>query len=138
MRRPPARGAAVLPARGAAALLLAALLAGCGLLGDVSLAGTWTGTYEPVEGEATGVLLLDLQVSGATVAGTWESSLPGALAQGTVSGMADALVLLELTATSVPDCSFQLLAEQKGDRLEGGYVSDCGAVPNGWVELTKR
>ncbi len=121
-----------------AALLAATLLAGCGLLGHVSLAGTWVGTYEHVEGEATGVLLLDLEVSGATVTGTWESSLPGSLAQGTVSGMVDSLVMLELTSTTGPDCVFQVLAEQKGDRLEGGYVSACGGVPNGWIELSKR
>jgi len=120
-----------------AALLLTLALPGCGTLFGVPLAGTWTGTYEPVEGDATGVLLLNLTVAGSSVTGTWESSLPGQLAQDTVSGVVESLVMLELTATTLPDCRFQLLAEQRRDRLVGGYVSDCGAVPGGWVELTK-
>jgi len=127
-----------LAVRAAAALLVALALAGCQRLLGVPLTGTWTGVYEPVEGDASGVLLLDLQVSGSAVSGTWESSLPGTLAQGSASGVVGSLLMLELTSTTVADCSFHLLAEQRGDRLVGGYTADCGAVPGGWVELSKR
>ncbi len=125
-------------ARWAVLAVLAVALAGCGSLFPVPLSGTWSGVYEPVAGDDSGVILLNLSVSGATVTGTWESSLPGSLAQGTVSGAVESLVLLELTTANPPGCRFQLLAEQRGSRLQGGYMADCGAVRSGWVDLTKR
>lgn len=123
-----------------AALLTALTLAltGCQSLLPVPLAGVWTGVYEHWQGGGSGVLLLDLAVSGSTVTGTWESSLPGSIARGTLSGAAQSLVMLELVTDGAPDCRFHLLAEQRRERLVGGYVADCGDVPNGWVELTRR
>lgn len=122
-----------------AGLVLVALLAGCNPFArDVALAGTWTGTYESSEGDDTGVLLLDLQVAGRAVTGTWESSLPGSLSIGTVTGEVGPLIMLELVSSTVANCRFQALAEQRNELLVGGYMSDCGAVPNGWIELEKR
>lgn len=126
-----------------AALLAAALavtlgLAGCQTLFGVPLAGVWTGVYEPVDGDAKGVLLLDLQTSGSTVTGTWESSLPGSLDRGVLSGVSESLVMLELVSSNIADCRFHVLVQHDKSRLRGGYVADCGDVPSGWVDLTKR
>ncbi|HEX7001988.1 MAG TPA: hypothetical protein VF164_09870 [Trueperaceae bacterium] len=122
-----------------AGLALVVLLAGCNPFArQVSLAGTWSGTYESSEGDETGVMLLDLQAAGSAVTGTWESSLPGSLSTGTVTGEVGPLIMLELVSSTVANCRFQSLAEQRNELLVGGYMSDCGAVPNGWIELEKR
>ena len=119
--------------------LVTLLLAGCNPFArDVELAGTWSGTYEASEGDDTGVLVLVLQAAGNAITGTWESSLPGSLANGTVTGEVGPLIMLELVSSTVADCRFQALAEKRNDLLVGGYMSDCGAVPNGWIELEKR
>ncbi len=125
--------------RGTAIAVLVAVLAACNPFArNVPLAGTWTGTYEASEGDDTGVMLLTLQVAGSGVTGTWESSLPGPLSQGTVTGEVGPLIMLELVSSTVANCRFQALAEQRDGLLVGGYMSDCGAVPNGWIELEKR
>lgn len=126
------------PARLLALLALAPALAGCDVLFGVPLDGAWSGTYRQAQGGRTGVLLLELSRSGDTVTGDWESSLPGELARGELSGAVEALVMLELTSDDLPGCRFTLLLEQQRGRLDGGYVADCGDVPGGWVELAKR
>lgn len=120
-------------------LALVVPLAGCNPFArNVALAGTWSGTYEASEGDDTGVLLLDIQVAGTAVTGTWESSLPGSLSSGTATGEVGPLIMLELVSSTVANCRFQALAEQRNELLVGGYMADCGAVPNGWLELEKR
>ncbi len=117
----------------------ALLLAACNPFApDVTLSGTWSGTYEHSDGDESGVLLLELEVTGASVGGSWESSLPGPLDSGAITGEVGPLIMLELVSDADATCRFQVLAEQRDDLLVGGYMSDCGEVPNGWIELEKR
>ena len=117
----------------------ALLLAACNPFAPgVPLSGAWSGTYEHSDGDESGVLLLELEVTGASVGGSWESSLPGPLDSGAITGEVGPLIMLELVSDADATCRFQLLAEQRDDLLVGGYMSDCGDVPNGWIELEKR
>ncbi len=119
--------------------VLVVLLAACNPFArQVSLSGTWSGTYESSEGDTTGVLLLVLDVAGSSVSGSWESSLPGSLSSGSVTGEVGPLIMLELVTDGDAACRFQALAEQRDELLVGGYMADCGTIANGWIELEKR
>lgn len=121
----------------ALAVLLLLLGSGCARIFGTSLAGQWSGTYSATSGGG-GILLLNLEVAGVDVSGTWESSFPGAVVSGTVEGIVDDLVALKLTPTALPDCPYNVVAEQDGARLEGTYASACVLTGSGSFSLTKR
>lgn len=123
------------------ALLLVVLvlaLSGCNRIFGTPLAGTWSGTYTSLAG-GSGILLLQLEVSGDAVSGTWESSFPGAVVSGAVMGTAGEMVALQLVPTAVPECPYNALAEKSRDRLTGTYQSACAPlVTGGTFELRKQ
>jgi len=122
-------------------LLLAAAVvsftAGCDRVFGTSLSGAWEGSFQSASG-GTGILLLDLEVAGGDVTGTWQSSFTGAIVSGTVTGVADKLVTLHLTPTALPDCPYNVVAEQTRNELTGTYSSACVLTGSGTFELKKR
>ena len=121
-------------------LLLVALVlltAGCNRILGVSLSGTWSGTFRSATGD-TGLLLLDIEAAGGDVTGTWEASFAGAIVNGTVAGVADELLTLQLTPASLPDCPYNVVAEQSRKKLTGTYTSACVLSGSGTFELEKR
>lgn len=120
-----------------ALVVLVLASSGCARLFGTSLAGSWEGSFRSSTG-GTGILLLDLEVVGGDVTGTWQSSFTGAIVTGTVSGVADELVALKLTPTALPGCPYNVVAEQSRDRLTGTYSSTCVLTGSGDFKLTKR
>ncbi len=114
------------------------LLSGCNRIFGTSLAGTWSGTYTSLNGGG-GLLLMQLEVSGESVTGTWESSFPGAVLTGTVIGSADDLIALQLVPTALPECPYNVVAEKSRDRLTGSYQSACAPlITSGNFALKKQ
>lgn len=118
-------------------VLLVLLTSGCARLLGTSLSGSWEGSFRSATG-GTGILLLDLEVAGGDVAGTWQSSFTGAIVTGTVAGVADELITLKLTPTALPDCPYVVVAEQSRTKLTGTYSSACVLTGSGDFELNKR
>ena len=124
--------------RALAVLVVVVLLtSGCARLFGTSLSGSWEGSFRSASG-GTGILLLDLEVAGGDVSGTWQSSFTGAIVTGTVSGVADELITLKLIPTALPDCPYIVVAEQSRARLTGTYSSACMLTGSGDFELKKR
>lgn len=119
------------------AMALVLVTAGCDRIFGTSLSGTWEGSFRSSSG-GSGILLLDLEVAGGDVTGTWQSSFTGAIVSGTVSGVADKLVTLHLTPTALPDCPYNVVAEQSRKDLTGTYSSSCVLTGSGTFELNKR
>jgi hypothetical protein len=122
-----------------AVLLLLALtvaLSACTQLFGTSLAGRWAGTFTASDGGA-GILLLELQVDGNVVDGTWQSSFTGAVITGVVEGVADDLILLQLIPDALPECPYSVVAEKDGAKLVGTYAS-CIPGIGGTFSLTKQ
>lgn len=123
------------------ALLLAALvltLSGCNRIFGTSLTGTWSGTFTSLT-RGSGILLLQLDVSGDAVTGTWESSFPGAVVSGTVTGTSGDMIALQLVPTALPECPYNVVAEKSRDRLTGTYQSACAPlITGGSFELRKQ
>lgn len=120
-------------------LVVAAILvlSGCGRIFGTSLAGTWSGTFTSSTG-GSGILLLDLEVSGENVTGTWESSFTGAIVNGTVAGLVDELVVLKLTPAALPDCPYNVVATHDRASLSGTYSSACMLTGSGNFTLKKQ
>lgn len=111
--------------------------AGCDRVFGTSLSGAWEGSFSSSTG-GSGILLLDLTVAGGDVSGTWQSSFTGAIVTGTVSGVADKLVTLHLTPSALPDCPYNVVAEQTRKKLTGTYSSLCVLTGSGTFDLKKR
>lgn len=121
-----------------AAAVAVMLLSGCDRIFGTSLAGTWSGTYTSLSGGG-GLLLMQLEVSGESVSGTWESSFPGAVLTGTIVGSADDLLALQLVPTALPECPYNVVAQKSRDRLTGTYQSACAPlITSGNFSLTKQ
>jgi len=112
-------------------------LSGCGRLFGTSLAGTWSGTFTSSTG-GSGILLLDLDVAGESVSGTWESSFTGAIINGSVTGLVDELVVLQLTPAALPDCPYNVVATHERTKLSGTYSSACVLTGSGNFSLEKK
>ena len=87
---------------------------------------------------AAGILLLNLEVAGETVSGTWESSFTGAIINGAVSGLVDDLVVLQLTPAALPDCPYNVVATHERQSLSGTYSSACVLTGSGNFSLAKK
>ena len=112
-------------------------LSGCGRLFGTPLAGTWSGTFTSSTG-GSGILLLDLDVAGESVSGTWESSFTGAIINGSVTGLVDELVVLQLTPAALPDCPYNVVATHERTKLSGTYSSACALTGSGTFDLQKK
>lgn len=117
--------------------LVVVLSAGCNRIFGTPLSGTWAGDFRSAAGDS-GLILLNLEVAGGDVSGTWEASFTGAIVNGTVSGVADELLTLKLTPAATPDCPYNVVAEQERERLTGTYSSACVLTGSGTFELEKR
>jgi hypothetical protein len=111
-------------------------VSGCARIFGTSLGGTWEGSFRSSTG-GSGILLLDLEVAGGDVSGTWQSSFTGAVVTGTVSGVADELITLQLTPTALPECPYNVVAEHSRTKLTGTYTSACVLTGSGTFELKK-
>lgn len=121
-----------------AAAMVVLLLSGCSRIFGTLLAGTWSGTYTSLTGGG-GVLLMQLEVSGDSVSGTWESSFPGVVLSGTVIGSVDEIIALQLVPTALPECPYNVVAQKSRDRLTGTYQSACAPlITSGSFALTKQ
>ncbi len=118
------------------AVLMVLASSSCARIFGTSLSGTWEGTFKSSTG-GSGILLLDLEVAGGDVSGTWQSSFTGAIVTGTVAGIADELITLQLTPTALPDCPYKVVAELSRTKLTGTYSSACVLTGSGTFELTK-
>lgn len=117
-------------------LVLTVALSACTQLFGTSLAGRWAGTFTASEGGG-GILLLELQVDGNVIDGTWQSSFTGAVITGVVEGVADDLILLQLIPDALPECPYSVVAEKEGAKLLGTYAS-CIPGIGGTFSLTKQ
>lgn len=108
-------------------VLLVLSLSGCNRLFGTSLAGQWSGSYTSTTG-GTGILLMDLTVAGSAITGTWESSFPGAVLQGTLTGTVNELIIMQLVPTALPECPYSVVAEKTRHELKGTYVA-CLDLP---------
>jgi len=135
------RSQGTLLARRWQALLLSVLVAlvtsGCARVFGTSLAGSWEGSFRSAAG-GTGILLLDLEVAGGDISGTWQSSFTGAIVTGTVVGVADELIAMQLKPAALPECPYNVVAEQSRNKLTGTYSSACVLTGSGDFELKKR
>lgn len=112
------------------------VLGACTQIFGTSLAGRWSGTYTDSSGGG-GILLLELQVDGNVVAGTWQSSFTGVVLTGTVDGTVDEMILLQLIPDALPECPYTVVAEKDAGKLTGTYAS-CVPTVGGTFSLTKQ
>ncbi len=115
---------------------LTLVLGACTQIFGTSLAGRWSGTYTDSSGGG-GILLLELQVDGNLVAGTWQSSFTGVVLTGTVDGTVDEMILLQLIPDALPECPYTVVAEKDAGKLFGTYAS-CVPTVGGTFSLNKQ
>lgn len=150
---PRRRRASTLPVLAAAVLVLA----GCNVLGGggasqgaFDYSGTWRGSVVD-EANGTGTLLVTLQQSTYTLAGTWHVVMGGDAARQDGGSWTGQLFVGQdgdlLTATLSPavagECSYTLTLSRTNEAMSGTYVPGgaaltCAQLVRGTVQLGKQ